>query len=58
MKIRYRDTDKKTTLVHTLNGSALALARIIAALLENNQNKHGIYVPVELQKYLGFELIR
>jgi seryl-tRNA synthetase len=44
--------------VHTLNGSALALARIIAALLENNQNKHGIYVPVELQKYLGFELIR
>jgi seryl-tRNA synthetase len=57
MKIRFRDADKKMTLVHTLNGSALALARIIAALLENNQSKHGIYMPDALQKYLGFEII-
>ncbi len=58
MKIRYRSEDKgKPKLVHTLNGSALALPRIMAALLENNQTPAGIKVPEVLQKYCGFEMI-
>lgn len=57
LKCRYRGDDKKTVLCHTLNGSALALPRIMAALLENNQTPEGIRVPKVLQKYTGFDLI-
>jgi seryl-tRNA synthetase len=57
MKLRFRDEDGKTRLAHTLNGSALALARIVATLLENNQTAEGIRVPAALQPYTGFELI-
>jgi seryl-tRNA synthetase len=56
MKLRYRD-GKKKRLAHTLNGSALALARIVAALLENNQSPEGIRIPAALQRYTGFDLI-
>lgn len=56
MKLRFRD-GKNTRLLHTLNGSALALARIVAALLENNQTPDGIVIPTVLQKYTGFDLI-
>ena len=57
LKCRYRGTDKKTRLCHTLNGSALALPRIMAALLENNQTPEGIVVPECLRKYTGFDII-
>lgn len=57
LKCRYRDTDKKIKLCHTLNGSALALPRIVAALLENNQTPEGIIVPECLRKYTGFDII-
>ena len=57
LKCRYRDADKKTRLCHTLNGSALALPRIMAALLENNQTPEGIVVPECLRKYTGFDII-
>ena len=57
LKCRYRDTDKKIHLCHTLNGSALALPRIMAALLENNQTPEGIKVPECLRKYTGFDII-
>ena len=57
MKIRYRDANGKTQLAHTLNGSALALARIVAALLENNQSETGIRIPKALVPYTGFEII-
>ncbi len=57
LKCRYRDADKKTRLCHTLNGSALALPRIMAALLENNQTPNGIVVPECLRKYTGFDII-
>lgn len=57
LKCRYRDNDKKTQLVHTLNGSALALPRIVAALLENNQTEDGIRIPKALVPYTGFEFI-
>ena len=57
LKCRYRGEDKKTRLCHTLNGSALALPRIVAALLENNQTPEGIRVPECLQKYTGFSII-
>ena len=57
LKCRYRGADKKTHLCHTLNGSALALPRILAALLEDNQCEEGIRVPKCLQKYTGFDLI-
>ena len=57
LKCRYRAEDKKTRLCHTLNGSALALPRIVAALLENNQTPEGIVVPECLRKYTGFDLI-
>ena len=56
MKLRFRD-GKSTRLVHTLNGSALALARIMAALLENNQSPEGIHIPEALQSYTGFSVI-
>ena len=54
---RYRGSDKKIHLCHTLNGSALALPRIMAALLENNQTADGIIVPECLRKYTGFDII-
>ena len=57
LKCRYRGDDKKTHLCHTLNGSALALPRIVAALLENNQTPEGIRIPVALQRYTGFDII-
>ncbi len=57
LKCRYRDAGKKTQLVHTLNGSALALPRIMAALLENNQAAEGIHIPKCLVPYTGFEII-
>ncbi|HMM02598.1 MULTISPECIES: serine--tRNA ligase [unclassified Dysgonomonas] len=57
LKCRYRDADKKIQLVHTLNGSALALPRIVAALLENNQTAEGIRIPDALVPYTGFEFI-
>ncbi len=57
MKLRFKDNDGKTKLVHTLNGSALALPRIVAALLENNQTEEGIRIPEALVKYTGFEMI-
>jgi seryl-tRNA synthetase len=53
MKIRYRDQQGKTQLVHTLNGSSLALPRIMACLLENNQHPDGIHIHVALQPYFG-----
>ena len=57
LKCRYRGEDKKTRLCHTLNGSALALPRIMAALLENNQTPGGIVVPECLRRYTGFDII-
>ena len=57
LKCRYRGDDKKTHLCHTLNGSALALPRIMAALLENNQTPQGIRVPECLHRYTGFNII-
>ncbi len=57
LKCRYRGADKKIHLCHTLNGSALALPRIVAALLENNQTPEGIMVPECLRKYTGFDII-
>jgi seryl-tRNA synthetase len=57
LKCRFRGEDKKTQLCHTLNGSALALPRIMAALLENNQTPNGIVVPECLRKYTGFDII-
>ena len=57
LKCRYRAGGKKIELCHTLNGSALALPRIVAALLENNQTPQGIVVPECLRKYTGFDII-
>lgn len=57
LKLRYKKEDKKTTLLHTLNGSALALPRIVAALLENNQSEKGIKIPKVLRSYTGFDII-
>jgi len=57
LKCRYRDENKKTQLCHTLNGSALALPRIVAALLENNQTPDGIHIPKALVPYTRFEII-
>ena len=56
MKLRFRE-DGKTRLAHTLNGSALALARIVAALLENNQTPEGIVIPEALRPYTRFDII-
>ncbi|MFM1854293.1 MAG: hypothetical protein RL164_1611 [Bacteroidota bacterium] len=56
LKLRFKD-DKKTTLCHTLNGSALALPRILASLLENHQTENGIAIPKALQAYTGFSVI-
>jgi seryl-tRNA synthetase len=57
LKCRYRDENRKTQLCHTLNGSALALPRILAALLENNQTSEGIRIPKVLVPYCGFDII-
>lgn len=57
LKLRFRDEDKKTKLCHTLNGSALALPRILASILENNQTENGIKVPKVLIPYTRFEMI-
>lgn len=57
LKCRYKRTDGKNELVHTLNGSALALPRIVASLLENNQDENGIRIPKVLHPYTGFERI-
>lgn len=57
LKCRYRTEEKKTELVHTLNGSAMALPRIMAALLENNQKNDGIAIPTALQPYTRFSKI-
>ena len=57
MKLRFKDENGKTTLCHTLNGSALALPRIVASLLENHQTPEGIRIPSALAKYTGFEMI-
>lgn len=58
MKLRYKDETGKSVLAHTLNGSALALPRVLAALLENNQTTEGIRIPAALVPYTGFEYIR
>ena len=57
LKLRYRDDNRKTQLAHTLNGSSLALPRIVAALLENNQTEDGIRIPEVLVPYTGFDFI-
>jgi len=57
LKLRYRDEDRKTQLCHTLNGSALALPRILAGLLENHQDESGVRIPAALQSYTGFDRI-
>ncbi|MFZ4769533.1 MAG: serine--tRNA ligase [Ferruginibacter sp.] len=57
MKIRYKDEEGKTQLLHSLNGSSLALPRIVAALLENNQKEDGIHLPKALHAYFGAALI-
>jgi seryl-tRNA synthetase len=57
MKLRFKDKEGKTQLAHTLNGSALALPRIVATLLENNQMTEGIRMPAALRSYTGFDLI-
>lgn len=56
LKLRYKK-EKKSTLLHTLNGSALALPRILASILENNQTEDGIHIPKVLQPYCGFDKI-
>jgi seryl-tRNA synthetase len=57
MKIRFKDADGKTQLVHSLNGSSIALPRIMAAILENNQTNAGIVLPEVLKPYFGTDLI-
>ncbi len=58
LKLRFRDENKKIQLAHTLNGSSLALPRIVAALLENNQTPEGIVIPEALRPYTGFDIIK
>nr|MBP9725418.1 serine--tRNA ligase [Bacteroidia bacterium] len=57
LKCRFKGKDGKNNLVHTLNGSALALPRIVASLLENHQTPDGIKIPKALHNYTGFEMI-
>ena len=58
LKLRFREKGgKKTSIAHTLNGSSLALPRIVAALLENNQTADGIKIPEVLQPFTGFSMI-
>ena len=58
LKIRYRTDKGKTDLVHTLNGSSLALPRVLATILENFQTEEGIMIPKVLQQYTGFSIIK
>ena len=58
LKIRYRNSEGKTNLAHTLNGSSLALPRVLATLIENNQSDDGIKIPKVLQPYTGFSIIK
>ena len=58
LKCRFKNSEGKTQLVHTLNGSALALPRIVASLLENNQTPEGIRIPAALVPYTGFDMIK
>ncbi len=58
LKLRYKNKEGKTQLLHTLNGSALALPRIVAAILENNQTEEGIRIPEILKQYTGFAWIK
>ncbi|MFT5971116.1 MAG: seryl-tRNA synthetase [Flavobacteriales bacterium] len=58
LKLRYKNSEGKTQLAHTLNGSSLALPRIVAALLENNQTAKGIKIPAALVSYTGFDIIK
>jgi seryl-tRNA synthetase len=57
LKLRFRDGNRKTQLAHTLNGSALALPRVLAGILENYQTAEGIRIPEVLIPYTGFEMI-
>ncbi|HZX73252.1 MAG TPA: aminoacyl--tRNA ligase-related protein, partial [Cyclobacteriaceae bacterium] len=57
LKLRYKNKEGKTNLLHTLNGSALALPRIVASILENNQTKNGIKIPKVLVPFTGFDII-
>ncbi len=57
LKLRFKDADGKTKLAHTLNGSALALPRIVASIMENHQTPEGIRIPKALQKFTGFDII-
>jgi seryl-tRNA synthetase len=57
LKLRYKNSTGKTQLLHTLNGSALALPRIVASILENNQTADGIRIPKALHTYTGFDMI-
>jgi seryl-tRNA synthetase len=57
MKLRYKNVEGKIRFCHTLNGSALALPRVLAALLENNQTSSGITIPDVLKPYCGFAII-
>lgn len=57
LHLRYKAQDGKTRLLHTLNGSALALPRVVAALLENHQTPEGIRIPKALQEFTGFEIL-
>ena len=57
LKLRLRINEKEKVMAHTLNGSALALPRIVAAIIENNQSADGIQIPKILHKYTGFKFI-
>ncbi|MBT8229904.1 MAG: serine--tRNA ligase [Bacteroidia bacterium] len=57
LKLRFKNDSGKTQLAHTLNGSALALARVVAALLENNQTEEGVVIPEVLRSYTGFDIL-
>ena len=57
LKLRYKNKSGKTQLAHTLNGSSLALPRVLATLLENNQTPNGIIIPDVLIPYTGFSII-
>ena len=57
LKLRYKNKDGKNQLAHTLNGSSLALPRVLAGILENYQTKDGIVIPEVLRPYTGFDII-
>ncbi len=57
LKLRFKNSEGKSELAHTLNGSSLALPRVLAGILENYQTEHGIVIPDVLQKYTGFDII-